>query len=149
MRSEPFYRYYPEIAVPCVRVGSVPQLAKKMRATGYRYDTGELYLSHPISFSWTADEIDMPDIPGSPSASAMMRFRGADAPIRGLNIRGRRPKAIAIDDLDTPDTTNNSDVAKKIIDRVNLDIGGLGTQTEPLITSHRQGTRSSLSDSST
>lgn len=132
MRSEPFYRYYPEIAVPCQRVGSVPQLAKKMRATGYRYDTGQLYESHPISFAWTAEEIDLPDIPGSPSARAMLRFRGADSPIRGLNILGRRPKAVAIDDLDTPDTTGNSDVAKKVIDRVNLDIGGLGTQTQPL-----------------
>ena len=62
----------------------------------------------------------------------MLRFRGADSPIRGLNILGRRPKAVAIDDLDTPDTTGNSDVAKKVIDRVNLDIGGLGTQTQPL-----------------
>jgi len=131
-RSEPFYRYYPEIAVPCQRVGSVPQLAKKMRATGYRYDTGAFYESHPISFAWTAEEIDLPDIPGSPSARAMLRFRGADAPVRGLNILGRRPKAAAIDDLDTPDTTGNQDVAKKVIDRVNLDIGGLGTQTQPL-----------------
>ena len=62
----------------------------------------------------------------------MLRFRGADSPIRGLNILGRRPKAVAIDDLDTPDTTGNPDVARKVIDRVNLDIGGLGTQTDPL-----------------
>lgn len=132
MRSEPFLKYYPEVAIPCRRVGSVPQLAKKMRATGYRHDTGELFESEPISFSWTADEIDMPAVPGSPSANAMLRFRGADSPIRGLNERGRRPKVVAIDDIDTPDTTANADVAKKTIDRVNLDIGGLGTQTEPL-----------------
>jgi len=132
MRSEPFCRYYPEIAVPVTRVGSTPQLAHQMRASGVRYDTGEQFTSEPIKFSWTAEEIDMPAVPGSPSGKAILRFRGADSPIRGLNILGRRPKAVAMDDLDTPDTTGNADVARKIIDRINLDIGGLGTQTQPL-----------------
>lgn len=133
MRSEPFLRYYPEIAVPAIAVGSTPQLAKHMRATGTRFDDpSQSFEQYPISFTWTAEEINMPDVPGSPSAGAMLRFRGADSPIRGLNIYGKRPKVVAIDDLDTPDTTGNPDVAKKIIDRVNLDIGGLGTQTEPL-----------------
>lgn len=133
MRSEPFLRYYPEIAVPAIAVGSTPQLAKHMRATGSRFDDPSVeFEQYPISFTWTSDEINMPDVPGSPSAGAMLRFRGADSPIRGLNIFGKRPKVVAIDDLDTPDTTGNPDVAKKIIDRVNFDIGGLGTQTEPL-----------------
>jgi len=132
MRSEPFFRYYPEIAVPVNRVGSTPQLAHQMRASGVRHDNGEQFTSEPIKFSWTSEEIDMPAVPGSPSAKAMLRFRGADSPIRGLNILGRRPKAVAMDDLDTPDTTGNADVARKIIDRINLDIGGLGTQTQPL-----------------
>lgn len=126
-RSEPFLRYYPEIAVPAIAVGGTPQLAKHMRATGMRFDDPlKTFSQYPISFEWTAESINMPDVPGSPSAGAMLRFRGADSPIRGLNIFGKRPKVVAIDDLDTPDTTNNSDVAKKIIDRVNLDIGGLG-----------------------
>lgn len=133
MRSEPFLRYYPEIAVPCIAVGTTPQLAKHMRATGSRFDDpSKQFTQYPISFSWTAEDIDMPNVPGSPSAGSMLRFKGADSPIRGLNIFGKRPKVVAIDDLDTPDTTGNPDVAKKIIDRVNFDIGGLGTQTEPL-----------------
>lgn len=132
-RSEPFLRYYPEIAVPALAVGGTPQLAKHMRATGNRYDDpSKAFTQYPISFEWTAESINMPDVPGSPSAGAMLRFRGADSPIRGLNIFGKRPKVVAIDDLDTPDTTNNSDVAKKIIDRVNLDIGGLGGQDKSL-----------------
>lgn len=133
MRSEPFLRYYPEIAVPCIAVGSTPQLAPHMRATGSQFnDPSKTFTQWPISFSWTAEEINMPFVPGSPSAGAMLRFRGADSPIRGLNEFGKRPKIVAIDDIDTPDTTGNSDNAKKIIDRVNFDIGGLGTQTEPL-----------------
>lgn len=132
-RSEPFLRYYPEIAVPAIAVGGTPQLAKHMRATGSRFDDpSKTFSQYPISFEWTAESINMPDVPGSPSAGAMLRFRGADSPIRGLNIFGKRPKVVAIDDLDTPDTTNNSDVAKKIIDRVNLDIGGLGGQDKSL-----------------
>lgn len=132
-RSEPFLRYYPEIAVPAIAVGGTPQLAKHMRATGTRYDDPKKTFSqYPISFEWTAESINMPDVPGSPSAGAMLRFRGADSPIRGLNIFGKRPKVVAIDDLDTPDTTNNIDVAKKIVDRVNMDIGGLGGQDKSL-----------------
>lgn len=132
-RSEPFLRYYPEIAVPAIAVGGTPQLAKHMRATGTRFDDpSKTFSQYPISFEWTSESINIPDVPGSPSAGAMLRFRGADSPIRGLNIFGKRPKVVAIDDLDTPDTTNNSDVAKKIIDRVNLDIGGLGGQDKSL-----------------
>ena len=132
-RSEPFLKLYPEIAVPARAVGGTPQLAKHMRATGTRYDDpSKTFSQYPISFEWTAESINMPDVPGSPSAGAMLRFRGADSPIRGLNIYGKRPKVVAIDDLDTPDTTNNSDVAKKIVDRVNLDIGGLGGQDKSL-----------------
>lgn len=132
-RSEPFLRYYPEVAVPAIAVGGTPQLAKHMRATGTRYDDPTKEFSqYPISFEWTSESINMPDVPGSPSAGAMLRFRGADSPIRGLNIFGKRPKVVAIDDLDTPDTTNNVDVAKKIVDRVNMDIGGLGGQDKSL-----------------
>ena len=132
-RSSPFLRYYPEIAVPAIAVGATPQLAKHMRATGARYDRpGDNFTQWPISFEWTSESINLPDVPGSPSAGAMLRFRGADSPIRGLNIFGRRPKVVAIDDLDTPDTTNNQDIAKKIIDRVNMDIGGLGGQDKSL-----------------
>lgn len=132
-RSSPFLRYYPEIAVPAIAVGTTAQLAKSMRATGSKYDRpAETFTQWPISFEWTSESINMPDVPGSPSAGAMLRFRGADSPIRGLNIFGRRPKVIAIDDLDTPETTNNQDIAKKIVDRVNMDIGGLGGQDKSL-----------------
>jgi hypothetical protein len=132
-RSVPFVRYYPEIAIPALKVGATPQLAKHMRATGSRYDRpSETFTQYPISFEWTSESINLPDVPGSPSAGAMLRFRGADSPIRGLNIFGRRPKVVAIDDLDTPETTNNPDIAKKIVDRVNMDIGGLGGQDKSL-----------------
>lgn len=132
-RSETFLKLYPEVAIPCRRVGSTPQLARTMLATGYHHDDPSQYFEQcPISFSWSAEGLDFPDVPGSPSARSMMRFKGADSPIRGLNVLGRRPKVIAIDDLDTPETVNNPDVARKVIDRVDTDIGGLGTQTEPL-----------------
>ena len=133
VRSEPFLKYYPEIAVPARAVGGTPQLAKHIRATGSCHNNpSETFTQFPISFEWTSESINMPDVPGSPSAGAMLRFRGADSPIRGLNIYGKRPKVVAIDDLDTPDTTSNSDVSKKIIDRVNMDLGGLGGQDTSL-----------------
>jgi hypothetical protein len=132
-KSEPFLKYYPEIAIPCRSVGSISQIANGMHATGERYDApGVTFTEHPIAFTWTAVEMNYPAVPGSPSNGAMLRLRGADSPIRGLNILGKRPKVIGIDDLDTPETVNNPEVARKVIDRVDLDIGGLGTQTEPL-----------------
>lgn len=132
-RSDPFLRYYPEVAIPCRKVGRTSQLANNIRATGARHDNSrETFEQTPVAFSWTSEELTMPDVPGSPSAGSIMVFSGADSPIRGLNIEGRRPKVVVMDDLDTPETTGNPDVAKKVIDRVNLDIGGLGTQDEPL-----------------
>lgn len=127
--SEPFAVLYPEIAIPVRAVGASPQLANTMRATGRRFDTGERFEQELISFTWSQKGLWFPNVPGSPSARAMMQFRGADKAIRGLNILGRRPEIVAIDDLDTPDTVNNIDVAKKVIDRVNLDIGGLRGQS--------------------
>jgi hypothetical protein len=133
VRSEPFLKYYPEIAIPCRAVGATSHMAKHLRATGRRFDDHSVAFEQlPIAFAWSTDAITFPDVPGSPSSRAMLRFRGADSPIRGLNELGRRPKVVVIDDLDTPDTTGNTDIARKIVDRVNMDIGGLGTQTDSL-----------------
>ena len=130
-RSNPFLRYYPEVAIPVRKVGSAPQNAKHIKATGKQFDDpSQAFECVSISFNWTEDSIVLPDVPGSPSARAIMEFRGADSPIRGLNIRGRRPQVVVIDDLDTPVTTSNQDVMKSVVDRVNLDIGGLGGQEE-------------------
>ena len=131
--SKPFIRLYPEIAIPAIAVGKTPQRATSMLATGPRYDDGrKRFTEKEISFKWSATEIDFPNVPGSPSARAMLRFKGADAAIRGLNLLGRRPDVIALDDLDSPDTVNNMEIARKVIGRVDRDIGGLGSQTEPL-----------------
>jgi hypothetical protein len=133
VRSEPFLKLYPEIAIPCRAVGNTPQLAKTIRATGVQFRDGRRkFEQHSIAFSWSSEGLDFPAVPGSPSAGGMMRFRGADSPIRGLNIFGKRPKVVLMDDLDSIDTVNNLEVARKVVDRVNLDIGGLGSQTEPL-----------------
>ena len=131
-RSEPFIELYPEVAVPANRCYSAPQLAFAMTASGERFDTGESFHQVPVKFTWSQEGLIFPDVPGSPSGRSLMLFRGADKAIRGLNIFGKRPKLVVMDDLDSPDTVNNPDLAKKVIDRVNDDIGGLGTQTEPL-----------------
>lgn len=132
VRSEPFLRYYPEVAIPCRRADVSQQLANSMRATGKRWDSGEPFEQVPIKFQWSQKGMRFPGVPGAPSHRAMIQFRGADKAIRGLNIFGKRPQVVCIDDLDTPDTVNNPDLVKKVVDRVDLDIGGLGTPTRPV-----------------
>ncbi len=131
--SKPFRKLYPEIAIPVKEVGRTSQRARTMIASGHNWADGrKKFEDISISFQWSAAAIDYPMVPGSPAAGAMFRAKGADSPIRGLNILGRRPGVVCMDDLDTPDTVNNSEVADKVIRRVDTDIGGLGTQTQPL-----------------
>lgn len=129
-RSVRFIHLYPEIALPCMRAEVNSQLAKGMRATGERFDNGERFEKAPIGFQWSEKGVRLPAVPGSPSYRAMLEFRGADKPIRGLNKYGRRPQIVCIDDIDSPNTVNNAEVAEKIVDRIDTDIGGLGTPTQ-------------------
>lgn len=129
LNSRPFAELYPEIAVPVKAVGATPQLAKGMRASGRRMDNSEKFESERIAFTWSERGLIMPNVPGSPSARSIIQFRGADRSIRGLNVFGRRPRIVAMDDLDSPETVSGKpENAQKVIDRVNLDIGGLKGQ---------------------
>lgn len=129
LNSRSFAELYPEIAVPVKAVGATPQLAKGMRASGVRMDNGERFEGAQIAFTWSERGLVMPSVPGSPSGRSIIQFRGADRSIRGLNVYGRRPRIVAMDDLDTPETVSGDPKnAKKVIDRVDLDIGGLKGQ---------------------
>ena len=133
-RSLPLRKYYPEIVLPVMKLENAPQKARGMLASGEPYNDGkydaEAFEQIPIGFQWSADGFLFPDVPGSPSARALMLFFGLDQPLRGLNRFGRRPKAIGMDDLDTEETRNNPDIARKYIRRVNSAIGGLKGQTK-------------------
>ena len=48
--------------------------------------------------------------------------------MRGLKKRGKRPQVAGIDDPDTDETINSEEQAKKLADRIDKAIGGLGGQ---------------------
>src|SRR5690606_14230516 len=74
------------------------------------------------------NQIVLPNVPGSPSAAAIIATRGLDAAVRGLKKRGKRPQLAVIDDPDTEETARSEEQAKKLEDRIDKGIGGLGGQ---------------------
>jgi len=119
---------YPEVCIPVQSLEGAPQRANTMRVRGHRFDDGKPYDMVQCKFSWCGQEIIFPDVPGSPSARAIIATRGLDAAVRGLKKRGKRPKIAVIDDPDTEDTARSEEQAKKLERRIDAAIGGLGGQ---------------------
>jgi len=119
---------YPEVCVPVRALENTPNRAHYQIVTGKRHDNGKLYERHPSCFSWCGREIVFPDVPGSPSALAIIATRGLDAAVRGLKRKGRRPEVVGIDDPDTEESARSEDQAKKLEDRIDRALGGLGGQ---------------------
>ncbi len=123
---------YPEVCIPVQALEGAPQRAGGQVVTGHRHDNGEPFEKAKSKFSWCGQEIIFPSVPGSPSAGAIVATRGLDAAVRGLKKRGRRPQLIGIDDPDTEETARSIVQAKKLEDRIERAIGGLGGQQVPL-----------------
>ena len=119
---------YPEISVPVRELQGAPQRARTQRATGHRHDNGEPYEMAELAYSWCGNELIFPNVPGSPSAKAIIATRGLDAAVRGLKKRGKRPQLAIIDDPDTEDTARSEEQAAKLLKRIDAAIGGLGGQ---------------------
>jgi hypothetical protein len=119
---------YPEVCVPVLALENTPNRAHYQVVTGKRIDNGEPYDSVPSRFSWCGQEIVLPNVPGSPSAEAIIATRGLDAAVRGLNKRNRRVDVAGIDDPDTEETVNSEEQAKKLEKRIDRAIAGLGGQ---------------------
>lgn len=119
---------YPEVCVPVQALEGSPQRAGTQVVSGIRHDNGEEYSQHRSKFSWCGQEVILPRVPGSPASGAIIATRGLDAAIRGLKKKGKRPKIVVIDDPDTEDTARSEEQAKKLEDRIEKAIGGLGGQ---------------------
>ncbi len=109
-------------------LGEYANRAHYQLVTGNRHDNGKPFKLHSSRFSWCGHEVTFPRVPGSPSAGAIFATRGLDAAVRGLNKGNRRPTVAAIDDPDTEDTARSEEQAKKLEDRIDKAIGGLGGQ---------------------
>lgn len=126
--SDLLHAMYPEVCEPVRRMEGVPQRAKTMLATGERFDDGRRFENATIQFAWCGNEIAMPNVPGAPSAGAIIVIRGLDSAVRGLNKKGCRPDVAIIDDPDTEDSARSQEQAGKLEKRIDRAIAGLGGQ---------------------
>jgi hypothetical protein len=139
---------YPEVCIPIRALNHTAQLARTQLVSGKRHDTGEPFEAVPTHFQWCGKEIELPHVPGSPAAGAIIATRGLDAAVRGVKRGGKalRPKAAIINDPDTDETMNNpEEQGKKLERKIERSIGGLGGQKERiarvlLTTIQRRGT---------
>lgn len=119
---------YPEVCVPVAALENTPNRAHYQLASGARHDNGEPYEAHATRFQWCGQELVFPAVPGAPASQAILATRGLDAAVRGLKRKGRRPSLVVIDDPDTEDTARSEEQSKKLEDRIDRALGGLGGQ---------------------
>lgn len=127
--NERLYADYPEVCVPVRALDNTPNRAHYQLVSGKRHDNGEVFEASASKFTWCGQQIIFPKVPGSPSSAAIVATRGLDSAVRGLKIRGRRPKVALIDDPDTQDTARSEEQAKLLIDKIDAGIAALGGQT--------------------
>lgn len=125
-------RYYPEVCECVADVSGAPQRAKSQIASGGRFDNGQPYEMAKTKFHWAGNELIFPNVPGSPSAGAIIKAKSLESPIRGLKIANVRPDIVLIDDPDTDETINNPDQAAKLLTKIDRSISALGSQKRPV-----------------
>lgn len=119
---------YPEVCVPVAALENTPNRAHYQLVSGDRHDTGSPYEAAQSKFTWCGPEVVMPKVPGSPSAGAIIATRGLDSAVRGVKKKGKRVDLALIDDPDTEETARSEDQSKKLEDRIDKAIAGLGSQ---------------------
>ncbi len=132
MRYKDLLKYYPEACVPVYELRQTPQRAKTQVASGCRFDNGEPFEYAETCFHWTGDQLTFPDVPGSPSAGAIIVSGGLDSALRGLNIDNLRPRVVIIDDPDTQNTIHNPQQSGKLLLTLDREIAGFGSQRHPV-----------------
>ncbi len=130
--NDELWRYYPEACAPVRALENTVQRAKTQVANGERFDNGEPFVEAPTRFHWTGDRLIFPNVPGSPSAGAIVVAQGLDSALRGMRIKNRRPRAVIIDDPDTEETTHNPTQAAKLLRKIDRNVAALGSQRNPV-----------------
>ena len=119
---------YPEVCVPVEALEGTPNRAHYQTVSGARHDNKKRFEAASSKFSWCGQQVFVPNVPGSPSAGAIIATRGLDAEVRGLKKMGRRPDLIIIDDPDTEQTVNSEEQAAKLEKRIDRGLAFLGGQ---------------------
>ena len=92
---------FPEACIPARVAQGQPHKASAM-----------VWDTTPLGFSWLADAVQFPAIPGSPSAGAILEPTGLTAAIRGMKRalpdgRQIRPSLFLLDDCQTDESANS------------------------------------------
>jgi len=130
--NDELYRYYKEACYPVRELENTVQRAKTQLANGKRFDNGEPFEAAPTRFHWTGDRLIFPNVPGSPSADAIVIAQGLDSALRGLRIKNRRPRFVLIDDPDTEETIHNPAQSAKLLRKIDRNVAALGSQRNPV-----------------
>jgi len=104
---------------------------------------GQLFQGQPTYIRWTAKEIQLPKIPGSPAASGIVRVAGITGRIRGMTAKrasdGRkvRPSLVLIDDPQTDESARSPAqvaVRESVLKGAILGLAGPGVEISGLAT---------------
>jgi hypothetical protein len=121
-RSDVLNQDYPEVCTP------IRALEGSARRAGMQTCVLEGTDDEPemSDFSWSGDGVIFPTVKGSHASKTVFRSRGADAAIRGMNVRGRRPDFVLIDDPDTDESAVSEHLTAKRIKLIKNGISRLG-----------------------
>jgi len=124
---------YPEVCIPVRALEYTPNRASYQIVSGrWHTDRRRKYKDAKSHFTWSGQLVIFPDVPGSPSAGSIIAAHGLDSAVRGTKLRGKRPQLAVIDDPDTEETARSEEQAEKLANRIDKDIAGLGSQTQPV-----------------
>jgi hypothetical protein len=115
---------YPEICIPAGDVGPAPQRARSQTVNGEltRIRWSGRSVIFPIVNSSLPGKRDEP----APSSGLVIQCRGADSAIRGVNVRGKRPTLIVIDDIETSKSAKSVEMTNARRHIIEHDLAGLG-----------------------
>ena len=111
---------FPAICIPIRAIGGVAQRA-----------AAQTYHGRPTEIEWGSDLLIFPmlrDDSGQPldaGCGAILSAIGIGGAIRGINIRGRRPDMVLIDDPQTRKIAASPTLVKQVLDYIHSDILGL------------------------
>ena len=109
---------FPDICDPIRAIGRTAQTAKTQTVDGeFTY------------LSWSATEINFPEVANSPAAGAIVICRGMNSSIRGQVRLEKRPDLVIMDDIETDDTASSvieTQKRKRMIERDVMGLAGSG-----------------------
>lgn len=115
--SETLGEDFPEVCQPVKALQGAPQRAGKQHVDGTL-----------TRIEWSKEQLVFPNVPDSPYGGYCMSYYGLDAAIRGVRIRGKRPKLVLVDDPETRESAKSDHQIREREQMLDRDVAGLGGQ---------------------